>query len=362
MIGLPIDDAKTLISAATGSAVNPISLVDLLDSLLAIGKDALKYGRTVGALYRDSVELEVQLWLATPAIDDRPPPFRVTEADVAPLRAIYEGRNDDLPAWLAAIAVLRNRGLEPVPQPRFFAELAGLMKHICTLITQEPSSLERCQAGLPTTVPPATPVLSTRTVTFGRVIRQPAIGGSPGGPRVASREASLAPANKNSGTRIPTSQIETIQANLCVPPTGRIDNATKEAIRQAKIGARQNTLTSTRFDNNENDIKSNAEAQIFLDARNCSKDTTGAERAYSTPFEKFRFADRVAINGLRHLLNSCDRDLNLQDSDLFDQAMRGAIAAVKNKAPDAEKRKFGAPDSGTLDDTSFEYIRRTCTP
>jgi hypothetical protein len=69
MIALPVDDAKRLISAATGAVVNPLNLAELLSALLAIGKDAFKYGRIVGALYRDTVELEVQVWLATPAID-----------------------------------------------------------------------------------------------------------------------------------------------------------------------------------------------------------------------------------------------------------------------------------------------------
>ena len=168
MVALPVDDAKKLMNAATGSAINPINLVDFLDSLLTIGRDAIKYGRIIGALYRDSVELEVQVWLATPLFDDRPPPFRVTETDVAPLRAIYAGRNDDLQAWLAAIAALRSQGLEPMPQPKFFGELAGLMRHICTLITQEPKALARCQAGLPTTVPPARPVLGSTPVMVGR--------------------------------------------------------------------------------------------------------------------------------------------------------------------------------------------------
>lgn len=59
MIALPIEDAKRLVTVATGSAINPINLLDLLDALLQIGRDAIKYGRVVGALYRDTVELEV---------------------------------------------------------------------------------------------------------------------------------------------------------------------------------------------------------------------------------------------------------------------------------------------------------------
>ena len=113
MVALPVDDAKKLMNAATGSAINPLNLLDLLDSLLSIGRDAIKYGRIIGALYRNSVELEVQVWLGTPLIDDRPPPFRVTETDVAPLRAIYASRNDDLQAWLAALMSLLCMRMQP---------------------------------------------------------------------------------------------------------------------------------------------------------------------------------------------------------------------------------------------------------
>ena len=151
VISLPIDDAKRLVSTVTGSVVNPLNIADLLDSLLTLGKDALKYGRVVGALYRDTVELEVQLWLSTPAWDDRPPPYRVTEADVAPLREIYSRRNDDMPAWLDTIAALRSRGLEPLAHPRFFDELGGLMRYICDLITRDKDASDRCKVGLPTT-------------------------------------------------------------------------------------------------------------------------------------------------------------------------------------------------------------------
>jgi hypothetical protein len=146
-------------------------VIDLLDAILSIARDALKYGQIIGAIYRDTVELEVQMWLATPAIDDRPLPARVSEADVAGLREIYLRRNDDFPAWLAAIAALKATGREPLAQRRFFAELGGLMKYICGLVTQDASALSTCRAGLPTTVPPATSVLGAPPpVTIGAVI------------------------------------------------------------------------------------------------------------------------------------------------------------------------------------------------
>jgi hypothetical protein len=161
MVALPVDDAKKLVNTVTGAFINPINIADLVTALLNLGRDALKYGRVVGGLYRDSVELEVQLWLSTPAIDDRPPPYRVTDDQVAGLREIYARRNDDMPSWLAAIAALRGQGLEPLPHPKFFGELGGLLNYVCGLITKDPDALKSCQVNLPRTLPPAPSVLSS---------------------------------------------------------------------------------------------------------------------------------------------------------------------------------------------------------
>jgi hypothetical protein len=170
MTALPIDDAKNLVNTVTGTiaAPNPVAFGTLLNALLVIGRDALNYGRIVGGLYRDTIELEVQLWLATPSIDDRPPPYRVTEADVSALRAIYAGGNDNMPAWIATIATLRSQGLEPLPDPVFFSELGGLMKYICDLITKDATASNLCKANLPTTMaPPAAAVGPATPVSIG---------------------------------------------------------------------------------------------------------------------------------------------------------------------------------------------------
>ena len=72
---------------------------------------------------------------------------------------------------------------------------------------------------------------------------------------------------------------QTLQANLCVTPNGKFDPATREAIRQAKVAANA-TRAAKKIPpvfklpiNGE--IKSAAEAQIFLDARSCGKDSFG---------------------------------------------------------------------------------------
>jgi hypothetical protein len=367
MIALPVDDAKRLMNLVTGSFVNPINLVDLLDALIAIGKDALKYGRIVGALYRDTVELEVQVWLATPAIDDRQPPFRVMEAHVAQLRAIYEGRNDNMPAWFAALAALRGEGLEPLPQRKFFAELGGLMKYICSLITNEPVTLGKCQEGLPTTLPSAQPVLSSRPQlmigsVIGPALRESIPRGGARGPLDSGHQAPGAVALPN-GDIVPKFDFQTIQANLCVKPSGQLDADTKEAVRQAKIGARQSLQASGTlpFNNTDSDIKSRVEAQIFLDATGCSKESTGAYLI--TAFEKFRFADGAAINELWHQVDKCiNNNKNPTDKQSFDKPMRDAIAAIKAKAAESEKAKFGDSSSGKLNDKSYDFIMRQCPP
>jgi hypothetical protein len=122
MIALPIEEAKTLITRVSGgiasATINPLVLVQ---SLLDIGREAFRYGRVVGAIYRDTLELEVQVWLASPGLADR----------VGGLAAVYAQGNDNIPAWRAEIAALRAEGLEPIPQPRFILQLYGIIGYIC---------------------------------------------------------------------------------------------------------------------------------------------------------------------------------------------------------------------------------------
>jgi hypothetical protein len=154
---------------------------------------------------------------------------------------------------------------------------------------------------------------------------------------------------------IPKHLFTTIQANLCVAQTGTLDPATSAAIRQAKIGARAVAQASSTapFDNIDAEIKTDVEAQKFLDARSCSMDFTGAERGYRTAFEKFRFPGPVAIKGLGRLLNACGH--RLEESETFTPALRSAIAAVKAKAPNGS-----SGESDTLDDASYAFMRRNC--
>ena len=206
MVALPKDDAKRLFDTVSGAFVSPVNLIELLNALFAIARDAIVYGRTIGGLYRDSVELEVQLWIATPAVDHRPVP--VTLDDVGPLRAIYAQRNDDMGAWLAAMAELHGRGLEPLPQVKFFGELAGLLFYICDQITHDPAAGQQCKYALPQTVQAPDSVLANgqspiligepvRGVSFGtQGPRLVSLGGSSGG---SSTSQSNNKGNTNTG-------------------------------------------------------------------------------------------------------------------------------------------------------------------
>lgn len=289
MIALPLDDAKKLMATATGAVINPINIVELLNTLLQIGKDALKYGRVVGALYRDTVELEVQLWLATPAIDNRPPPFLVTEAHVAALREIYARRNDDMPAWLAAMAALRGQGLEPMPQPRFFVELGGLMKYLCNLITKDTAALQACKAGLPTTLRAPVAVLSPMSsIGLGNAGRPVGAGQpGPGQPGPGAGTATPRPTGQSSSSPGAQTQQPQLMANpmtavektitvadgkklqrmLCVPPADGFDAATRQQLKNFNAA----------LDNNAGDqITTDAGLQKLRDAQRLFPDCTKA--------------------------------------------------------------------------------------
>jgi hypothetical protein len=138
LIALPIEEARNLISRVSGGiasvSVNPLQLVQ---ALLDIGREAFRYGRVVGAIYRDTLELEVQVWLVSPGSE---PDDRIT-----PLKQIYALGNDDILAWRKAIAALRAQGLEPIPQQRFIRQLYGIIAYICgQIVSKEDPSYKEC--------------------------------------------------------------------------------------------------------------------------------------------------------------------------------------------------------------------------
>jgi hypothetical protein len=136
MVAFPVEDTKNLLSVVIGGFSGPTGALDALNGLLNLAKEALKYGRVIGGIYRDTVELEVQVWIASadaPQLNV-PPQYRVTPTAVAALKAAYDRGNDDMPTWIAQINALRSAGLEPVPDPKFIDELSILMAYLCGLV------------------------------------------------------------------------------------------------------------------------------------------------------------------------------------------------------------------------------------
>jgi hypothetical protein len=155
---------------------------------------------------------------------------------------------------------------------------------------------------------------------------------------------------------ISPAQLKAIQANLCVAPTGRYDFDTREVIRQAKLGSWQSE--QRLFNNSKNEIRGVAEAQIFLRAGTCSKDSASVERGYLTAFEKFRFPLPEEIMVLQRQLNACDSNLQLTGS--FDQQTRVALMRIKAKASVVERAKLGDSSSGKLNDKWYICMMTKC--
>ena len=149
----------------------------------------------------------------------------------------------------------------------------------------------------------------------------------------------------------------TLQANLCATPSGQFDTTTRDAILQAKIAANasrvQKKIAPVFSAPLSGEIKTRTEAEIFQDARGCSKDSTGTDRGYLTAFEKFRFVDEIAIKDLQKALKICDS--NVVPTGVFDNATRNAISAVTGR-PDS-----GLPKSNKLNNKSYEFISGVCT-
>jgi molybdopterin converting factor small subunit len=179
MIAFPIEDTKNLVNLVVGSFTGPVGALDALNAVLNLARQALKYGRIIGALYRDTLELEVQVWLDSPGEDQAtiPDPYKITDKTVLALRAVYDRKNDDVVAWEREIAVLRAQGLEPLPSRKYFYEIGALIRYLCGLVvsssTDNKSPYAICMNGLvlePTTkaisagspVPVIPPVAGTK--------------------------------------------------------------------------------------------------------------------------------------------------------------------------------------------------------
>jgi hypothetical protein len=244
LVALPLDDAKKLISRVSGGiasiSVNPL---ELIQALVDIGREAFRYGRVVGAIYRDTLELEVQVWLASPdfAASERsrgqPEEFIVTNDRVAGLRAVYVRGNDNIPAWRAAIMALRAEGLEPVPDQRFIAELYSILGYICGQIVNESDPAfgecrqQRIMQSIPIAAGPGGNVFGAGP---GRSGGGGAGAGASGGGQVSERTRRLA-AN-DAEARVPGSELQAMKRALCVAgldtSTDVFDDQTRNAVQQ----------------------------------------------------------------------------------------------------------------------------------
>ena len=207
LIALPVDDVKNLLSLAPAGIPNPAAALNLLNSLVVLAQDALKYGRLIGAIYRDTVELEVQVWLATPDQPQSqiPPAFQIGTNTVSVLKAVYDRGNDDLATWQAAIAALRAEGLEPIPDPKFIDEISFLIYYMCGQITSDTDTgtLDACRApwpkGTPTgswigarNIKPHQSMLLTRNIPTIKVLAPPPVPPKP----APAKTGSLTPGQK----------------------------------------------------------------------------------------------------------------------------------------------------------------------
>jgi hypothetical protein len=154
-VALPQESAQKIKATVKGGPNG--NIVDLLEALLAIGKDAVASGGGERALNDDTADFEIRLWLSTPEIDYRPPEHRITQATIAPLRQIFESRPGDTTAMLTTIAGLRSKGFLPLPHRKFLNEFALRLGRSCNHITTNASALSRCKDGLPQHAAPSAP-------------------------------------------------------------------------------------------------------------------------------------------------------------------------------------------------------------
>jgi hypothetical protein len=148
MVSFPIEDTQKLLNIVVGGISGPVAALDMLNALIGLAQEALKYGRVVGALYRDTVELEVLVWLNSPNVSQPtiPQQFQITPATVAGLKQIYARGNDNMVAWTNEIAAIRAAGFEPVPDIKFVYEISKLIGHLCSLVTPAPATSDPTSA------------------------------------------------------------------------------------------------------------------------------------------------------------------------------------------------------------------------
>jgi hypothetical protein len=82
LAALPVDAAAELQKNMRPSDRSD-NLLRVLDLLVNLGESGGERGSKIEALYESAIDFEVQMWVATPAIDTRPAPQKVSETNVA---------------------------------------------------------------------------------------------------------------------------------------------------------------------------------------------------------------------------------------------------------------------------------------
>jgi hypothetical protein len=181
-------------------------------------------------------------------------------------------------------------------------------------------------------------------------------------PSIAAVEPRFGDAKTPSEQATSISTGQKIQANLCIAaPTKTFDGKTRDAIREAKLGALQSGASAAAFSNTEDQITSGAEMEIFRGSKSCFEDPAKGF-GYKTAFEKFAFVDSAGIKSLQKVLGFCDPNLKGHESGKFDEQTRNAIAAAKisDKMSDARKRQLTDSKTNTLNSISYDSILHSC--
>lgn len=158
MVSFPFEDTKHLLNLVGGGLLGGVGAIDAINALVSLAGDALKYGRVIGALYRDTIELQVQLWIDT---NRR---YNFDEAySVASLENEYRSGRDNLAVWKTYLNDLSARGLEPKPTTKHIAELSVAIQYMCSLIVQaKDTSYKACVEGLPKLNTPAAQAVAAK--------------------------------------------------------------------------------------------------------------------------------------------------------------------------------------------------------
>jgi hypothetical protein len=130
--GMSLEEGRNFVTRITSGGL------DALEALFDLGRDAFTLGRTLGALYRDTVELEVVVW-----IDDS---NLQALARTAELRRLYGNGGGDLRAWKAELTRLKEEGgVLPTPQPAHFLQISQMITRTCQAITSSPDAQAACR-------------------------------------------------------------------------------------------------------------------------------------------------------------------------------------------------------------------------